>query len=451
MFYDKNPNIHRALADKFNRKKTLSNDINRINQFYQTNKMINHSIKINFNKPIEETIIKEQVLPSNSNSLLGFDGLKISTPLNLHFNNEDETKFIHKIIQKEILVPTHSENDKFDFSNIHKNINHSLDLNINLFENIYDADIDKLHKRNIKVINNVYQESYTEDKKPTGFGDFIRGCYFLLQFCKKYNFQANIIINHPLSLFLEKHYKYFLMNQFINKEIFSSIPMFVNSNWKDSELDSNGNIINVITSNKTLSEIISYLYNLKVSKNSIFMYNIFFPLEEVEEKDKLIMREMLEPNLEMKEYVSETLNGLKLNVEGYSVIHIRAGDSYLTEESKLFDSLYFKRLSQEIFIILNNNPTTPFLLIADNNEIKYLLGGIYTNLKIVYNDITHLGEGNVLERNRIKNTLLDFYLMSKSNSIYSFTSYIHGSGFSLWCATTYNIPYYCKHIKANVN
>ena len=28
-----------------------------------------------------------------------------------------------------------------------------------------------------------------ENNKPTGLGDFIRGCYFLLQFCEKYAFQ----------------------------------------------------------------------------------------------------------------------------------------------------------------------------------------------------------------------------------------------------------------------
>jgi hypothetical protein len=33
MFNSKDPNIHQALADKFNRKKTLSKDINRINHF----------------------------------------------------------------------------------------------------------------------------------------------------------------------------------------------------------------------------------------------------------------------------------------------------------------------------------------------------------------------------------------------------------------------------------
>ena len=44
MFQNNNSKFHQALANKFNRKKTLANDIERINSFYQTNKMINHTI-----------------------------------------------------------------------------------------------------------------------------------------------------------------------------------------------------------------------------------------------------------------------------------------------------------------------------------------------------------------------------------------------------------------------
>jgi hypothetical protein len=87
-----------------------------------------------------------------------------------------------------------------------------------------------------------------------------------------------------------------------------------------------------------------------------------------------------------------------------------------------------------------------FLLIADNNEIKYLLRDEFPDFKLYFKDITHLGEGVELEREKVKNTLLDFYLMSYATNIYSFTSYPHGSGFSYWCSKLYNIPYNCKYI-----
>jgi hypothetical protein len=48
--------------------------------------------------------------------------------------------------------------------------------------------------------------------------------------------------------------------------------------------------------------------------------------------------------------------------------------------------------------------------------------------------------------NSLKNTLIDFYLMSQSKQIISFSVYQHGSGFSKWCAVTYEIPYVCYSI-----
>jgi hypothetical protein len=37
--------------------------------------------------------------------------------------------------------------------------------------------------------------------------------------------------------------------------------------------------------------------------------------------------------------------------------------------------------------------------------------------------------------------------MTYSKYIYSFSVYDHGSGFSKWCATTYNIPYICYSLQ----
>ena len=61
--------------------------------------------------------------------------------------------------------------------------------------------------------------------------------------------------------------------------------------------------------------------------------------------------------------------------------------------------------------------------------------------------ITHFGEGVILEEEKVKNTLIDFYLLSQSKSIFSYSAYQHGSGFSYWCAKTFNIPYVCKYVQ----
>ena len=149
----------------------------------------------------------------------------------------------------------------------------------------------------------------------------------------------------------------------------------------------------------------------------------------------------------MKSYVDETLKHIGFTSKKYIIIHVRSGDVYLKNETKIFDTNYFKVIKNEIFqIIKNNSENNDFLLIADNNEIKYLICEQFSNIKTFYKNITHLGEGSELEREKVKNTLLDFYLMANSASIFSSTVYPHGSGFSYWCSKIYNIPHKCKYI-----
>ena len=151
----------------------------------------------------------------------------------------------------------------------------------------------------------------------------------------------------------------------------------------------------------------------------------------------------------MELYTDETLNNISLFKKKFIVLHIRSGDSYLINENKIFDTVYFEIIKNEVIEIIFKNKEADILLIADNNEIKILLKDLFPRFKIIINDITHIGEGVQLEREKVKNTLLDFYLMSNSVYIYSFTSYPHGSGFSYWCSKIYGIPYKCKYIKFN--
>ena len=119
---------------------------------------------------------------------------------------------------------------------------------------IKNYNINTLYNKNITTIHNVYQTNYAQNNKPTGFGDFIRGCYFLLQFCDKYNFKPNIIINHPIALFLKK----LSLNFTINKSFIENIPMFFENNWKKSNFDSNNYIINVTHDSQSIHTCLLY-------------------------------------------------------------------------------------------------------------------------------------------------------------------------------------------------
>ena len=432
-------NFNLALADKFNRKKTRENDLMRLRNVQP--KINQHipilKLKSNFNP----SHIKEAQLPTET--FYQFDKILSSTTLDFDISRENINDKIPKITLKEMVIPSYSVTDNFDLNSINKNLSTKIHMDMFLSDVINDGDVNRLKKRKIKKIFHIYQEYYSGNTFPTGFGDFIRSCFFIVQFCVKYGFEYEILINHPIALFLDKFYSnYQTENHLLNNKI----TMFTETNWVESVFNSENNIEQFLLSKQKFNLFIDYLCSLPVINNSVVSYNIFFPYDSIslEESDKI--RLLFEPSREMSEYVDDTLLSLDLVKKDFIVIQIRSGDSYLKGENKIFNSVYFEVIKNEIIEVIFNNKEKNVLLIADNNEIKCLLNEHFNHFKTLLLDITHLGEGVKLDKDEIKNTLLDFYLMAQASYIYSFTSYPHGSGFSYWCSKLYNIPYKCKYI-----
>ena len=304
--------------------------------------------------------------------------------------------------------------------------------------------VDELYfNKSVISITNIYQKTYNNNKCATGFGDFIRGCYFMLDFCEMFHFQPNIVINHPLDEFLENHS---ITNNYDISQMM--VSMFEDNNCIKHILNHDNIIINTIRKNETIPQFVNYLYALPIDNNNINIYNIVFPYIEVSEEHQQVMRHILKPNLEMKEYVVSTLENFELTENNYISIHIRSGDSYLNGVDKQFNLTYLNHITNSVIMLLNKHPNTYFFLIADNTFIKlHLSSKKIHRLNIMFNEIGHLGENTQLDRNQVKNTMLDFYLFAYSSRIYAFSSYDHGSGFSWWCAKTYGIPYSCEIIK----
>ena len=303
-----------------------------------------------------------------------------------------------------------------------------------------EYNINDVYSRNIKTVYNIYQESYKHNVKSTGFGDFIRGCYFILHFCETFKLECKIIINHSL--------KKFLKNGIQLPVNLSNVTLFTNNNCDGHSTDSNGVIHNII-GNKINSTIISYLVNdVPVIKESVFISNIVYPNHIIDKKHKIQMRYLLEPIDQMNNQIQCALRNLNLTKDIFCVIQIRCGDKYLKDLALQIDNDdYIKRLTTEIFMLIKSNNFSSYLLIADNIEIKRVIAKLFPSIKVLFNEITHFGEGIIQEDIKVQNTLLEFYLMSYSSHIFSFSSYKHGSGFSQWCAETYDIPYVCKLIQ----
>jgi hypothetical protein len=316
-------------------------------------------------------------------------------------------------------------------------------------------NINKIRNKGVYIINNVYQSYYNNNQvKCAGLGDFIRGCYFILEFCDKYNFKSRIIFNNPISNFL--NIKTFKL-EFI-KDTLNSIDFFQKNNVKNFTIQNEIIFEPEKETQNITSEFVEHISNTPNYNENIFICCNSFPNGSISEKNIAYMKKILEPTIEIKTAIHDILNQLNLKYKKYSVIHIRSGDNYLKNETNTFDKKYIDKLTNIIEndtklnqymsnSVMNDIQNKEYLIICDNNPIKVILLEKFPTFKILLKDITHFGEGVILQEEKVKNTLIDFYLLSFANKILAYSCYEHGSGFSYWCAKTYGVPYTCKLVK----
>jgi hypothetical protein len=446
-FTYKNPNL-------FDKKYAILKHLEVEEKIKKSNeKAIQYSLaKKEFNKiqDVERTFMesKEPRGPENEKDLYDIKNITNSTSI--------QVQNVESIMVESIPVRgADNEKDLYDINNVNQQISNKLTIDFVDSTNvkklhIYDDEIivpynvDRIRTKGVKIIYNVYQTKYSNGAiNGTGFGDFIRGSYFLLEFCEKYKFEPRFLFNNCISKFL-LHNK----NSVKIQPILANIDMFHNNNFKAYNIQDDYIFEPRLDLAHIMADFIDYIMTCPVYNGNTFIYCIPYPIQEVSEKSKQYMRTILEPIDEIKNNLYHALQEVGLNIKRYSVFHIRSGDKYLNKDDKIFFHKYLDKLIKEMECILLQENAPKYLIIADNNEIKILLQKHFPQVKIILNEITHFGEGVWLEEEKVKNTLIDFYLLSFANSIISFSAYEHGSGFSYWCAKTFNVPYISRYISS---
>ena len=324
---------------------------------------------------------------------------------------------------------------------------------------IIPYNVERIRKKGIKKFYNVYQSKYNSGKaNATGLGDFIRGCYFMIEFCDEHNFEYNVLFNNSISKFL----KIKTPNIGVISKMLEGVVFFRNNNLLEYNIQNNFILEPIKNNVNIMVDFVEYTLNSLYYDNNVFIYNNAFPRYDIKDHHKTYMRRILEPTDDIKVNVHKIMTELNLCSKQFYLIHIRAGDNYLKKESSTFKKEFISKLinniKNDIGQIMNINgigngnsngkkEIPNFLLISDNNEIKSILKCFFPNFKIFIKPITHFGEGVELEEENVKNTLIDFYIISFAKSIYAYSVYKHGSGFSYWCAKTFNINYTCKYIE----
>ncbi|NDA89338.1 MAG: hypothetical protein EBY20_00255 [Alphaproteobacteria bacterium] len=285
----------------------------------------------------------------------------------------------------------------------------------------------------LKKIVNVYQTDYKNMKSP-GLGDFLRGCFCLMQVCRLINVEFDIDISqHPLSKYIENPTR-------VEGVDYNNIHAYMEHNRRNGK-----NNYETVASNinpSFLRNIINYFNSQNCETLGLFS-NAFPSFNIYSQIGKELIKSRLRPNEYMRNYVDFTLNQIGLSKKGYGVIHIRSGDKYLVNGEVMSES--FMTWIDNI-IKHYTFPDRRYLIISDCNIIKKYLKS-HSNFYIYVRAIEHLG-GEALksiETNGIMNTMLDFFLMEHSNAILSLSVYDHVSGFSKYSSILNDIPF--KYIK----
>jgi hypothetical protein len=288
---------------------------------------------------------------------------------------------------------------------------------IDYYRNIVQG---RFNNTRLKRLVNLYQLNY-KNGVAQGFGDYIRGCFLLLQVAMMNNLKFDMnFINHPISEFLE-------------------IP----PDQKEEIIDYK-NVYRYMQNNvdkmhenfyRDFCSHLNFIYS-----SNYYLFCNSYPISKITNFQRRVILSKIRPNEELEGAITDAETKLNLP-ESYRVLHIRTGDMFILRNKKL-DALTALRIYDQVkkFIL----PNRYYLVLSDNNELKLYLSAKFSNINILVNDITHLGESKNPSASSVKNTLVDFFLMRKAKSIISFTANPHGTSFSEWCAKLYNIPYYCE-------
>jgi hypothetical protein len=280
----------------------------------------------------------------------------------------------------------------------------------------------------LKKIVNVYQKNYINSKGP-GFGDFLRGSFYLTYVCMVLGLDFDIDIkNHPMSMYLKNDISLYNID-------YSNIETFIDYCNNERKF-----IINFINKLNNYNDEIFYLFN-----NSIPSFVIENPEFNIIQKAKDIIIPKIEPKDFILEMLDNKLDMCKLKRKQYGIIHIRAGDYFMNIKKIDIDKhqISVKHINDIITFISRHCSTKKkkYIVVGDCDKIKKKISSKFNNIINFETKITHLGEDDNINNDTLIDTILDFNIMRFSNSIISFTAYGHGSGFSKYCSAIYNVPF----------
>jgi hypothetical protein len=256
--------------------------------------------------------------------------------------------------------------------------------------------------------------------QPPGFGDFLRGSLALAILCEEKSFDLKLdFSNHPMNSFLQNpHPQLESSTDGVVEEFFCCSPLLL----KD------------------------YLNLSNISKNPLIITNVYPKTEKINTSIKLKIQSYLKFNSIIEDIVEDIQK--KFSSNSYAVLHIRTTDKDFYKDNIADKEVKtMKLISKYIKNKLIPKYKENIILISNNKYIKEFISSSF-NIYHIKNEPIHLGHLLDLEANQIntmvKDTIVDFVIMSRASAIYSYCT-IGGmgrvSGFSKYCADIYDVRF----------
>jgi hypothetical protein len=239
----------------------------------------------------------------------------------------------------------------------------------------------------------------TDDYAFWGIGDMIRGTIKLYQLCKRLNYKFIVDLqHHPIAELIElKNHEFF---DFI-KDKKEEIPFVFDTD--EYIRNSKEEVLFFVSNNKIESDITSDCKNF--------------------------IKDLLTPNKKFLEYYNEKISSLKLS--DYTILHYRLGDNELVRDNFTIDYNFYMNH-------LNKNKEENSILMSDSKKFK---DKCKDSIIMIDTEIGHLGYHKDI--NKIRDTLVEFFIISKSRKIKTLSVNGWVSGFVDWIHKIYDIPLSC--------
>jgi hypothetical protein len=273
--------------------------------------------------------------------------------------------------------------------------------------NISEPPLDANHS--LPIVLHTYSTKCNTVEQPPGFGDFLRGSLALAEMSREIGFRVLLnFASHP-------------MGKFIVPTIDSPPANLKNEEFFNERM------------NLLKDHLISDLPNGLVSVTTHA-----YPSSPIPDFARKTIKEQLVFRKPLLDAANHALSRSRLNQ--YAVIHIRVRDDDFN--ATLFSMEIFNEICEHIKRSIVPTWGNSILVISNHGKLRDAVAKQF-GLQRLNSSSIHLGECNLDKQDTpLKDTLIDFILLSKSHSIYSLSYYPWPSGFSRQCAEIYQVPFY---------